>query len=221
MKKSIFYKYLFLMLCFWVTLIPQTKAQGGTNVIILSGIVVDKETNEPLPGVSIYIPKAGRGVGTSSQGLFAIGVLPGDSLIISSLNYKKRFYRVPKDKTQSYSVVIELNEQITNLPVVEVFPYPTEEAFKEAVLALQLPDEEQMKKLQENMNPESLAKLAMSMPMDATMNTRYFMMRDAINMGNQTFLPTLPLLDPFAWGRLIKSIKNGDFKRGKYKDRRK
>lgn len=197
------------------------KAQGESKVIILSGIVVDGSTNDPIPGVSIYIPKAGRGVGTSEQGLFNLGVIPGDSVIISSVGFKRRFYRVPKDKSENYSVVVELNESVINLPVVEVFPYPTEDSFKEAIVALQLPDADKIKKMEENMNEQSLAKIAMSMPMDARMNSKYFMMQDAINTGNQTFLPTLQVFNPFAWGSFIKSIKRGDFKRGRWKDKRK
>ncbi len=196
-------------------------AQGDSKVIMLSGIVVDGLTNDPVPGVSIYIPKAGRGVGTSEQGIFNLGVIPGDSVIISSVGFKRRFYRVPKDKSENYSVVVELNEAVVNLPIVEVFPYPTEEAFKDAIVALQLPDADKIRKMEENMNEQSLAKIAMSMPMDARMNSRYFMMQDAINVGNQTFLPTLQVFNPFAWGSLIKSIKRGDFKKGRWKDKRK
>lgn len=216
------YKFIFaILLVLGITTHTFLKAQGETKVIILSGIVVDGSTNDPVPGVSIYIPKAGRGVGTSEQGIFTLGVIPGDSIIISSVGFKRRFYRVPKDKSQSYSVVVELNEAVVNLPIVEVFPYPTEEAFKEAIVALQLPDADKIKRMEENMNAESLAKIAMSMPMDARMNTKYFMMQDAINTGNQSFIPTLQIFNPFAWGNLIKSIKRGDFKKGRWKDKRK
>lgn len=197
----------------------KSYAQGENRVILFSGFVVSGESSDPIPGVHLYVPKAGRGTSTSSEGFFALAVLPGDSLIVSSIGFKKRYYRVPLDKSDNFSVVIELNEDITTLPIIEVFPYPTEELFKEAVLATTLPDEEKMEALRNNLNQEMITRLALTMSMDASMNYRYSATQDAIRLGNRTSIPTLQLLNPFAWAKFIQSIKRGDFKKGKWKDK--
>lgn len=190
-----------------------TLAQGQLEPIFVSGVIVDGKTSDPLPGVHLYIPKAGRGTATNLEGFFVLPTLPGDSIIISSVGYKKQYYKIPEDKSESFSVVIELLEDTTSLPIIEVFPYPTEELFKEAFLALELPEEEKIENLRRNLDQQIMTRMAINMPMDGKMNYRYQMNRDANILHNQTTIPTLQLLNPFAWARFIQSVKRGDFKR--------
>ncbi len=211
--KTLKYIFLFIFLC----ALQQALAQGAREAILLSGFIVDAENSLPVPGVHVYIPKAGRGVATSSEGFFVLPCYSGDSLIISSIGYKKHYYVIPKEKVNNYSVVIELVEDTTSLAVIEVFPYPTEELFKEALLALELPDQEQMDRLQENLNQRVLARLALDMPMDARMNYRYQMYQNINAQETRFFNPALQLLNPFAWAKFIQSIKNGDLKKEKWK----
>ncbi|GAB4397665.1 MAG: hypothetical protein OHK0053_14640 [Microscillaceae bacterium] len=199
--------------------IHAAQAQGAREPLFFSGFVVDANSSNPVPGVHIYIPKAGRGTSTNAEGFFAMPTYPNDSLIISSIGYKKHYYVVPNEKLESYSVVIELVEDTTNLPVIEVFPYPTEELFKEAFLALELPDEEQLRLLQQNLNQEIITRLALDLPMDARMNYRNQVYQNALRLENRTSIPTLQLLNPFAWARFVESIRNGDFKRDRWKKR--
>jgi hypothetical protein len=166
-------KYFLLLFILLYTL--PSFGQGAREAVLFSGFVVDEKSSTPVPGVHLYIPKAGRGVATNPDGYFMLPTLPGDSIIVSSIGYKNHYYIIPKDKLSSYSVVIELVEDITNLAIIEVFPYPTEELFKEAFLALELPDEELRRNLEENLNQRIMARLAMDMPMDARMNYRHQM----------------------------------------------
>ena len=161
--------------------------------------------------------KAGRGTSSNSDGFFALPTIPGDSIIVSCIGYKTYYYKIPEQKTESYSVVIELVEDTTSLAVIEVFPYPTEELFKEAFLAMELPDEEKIQRLRENLDQKVMTRMAYSLAMDGTMNFRNQMYRDVYALENRTFNPSISLLNPFAWARFIKSIKNGDFKKDKWK----
>jgi hypothetical protein len=160
------------------------------------------------------VPKAGRGTSTNVYGFFTLATLPGDSVIITAVGYKTQHYIIPKDKGNGLSVIIDLATDTTMLPVVEVYPYPTEELFKEAFLALQLPDTER-ENLKKNLDKDLLAIMFSNMPMDGSMNHKYYMQQTAVQMGNKNFYPTIPLLNPFAWAEFIKSIKRGDLKRKK------
>ncbi len=196
------------------------RAQGEIEPIYFSGFVVGPSTEneaEPIPGVHIYIPKAGRGMATNFDGFFTLPVLPGDSLILSAVGFKKHYYRIPEEKYDSYSVVIEMVQDTTLLEVIEVFPYPTEELFKEAFLALELPDEEKLQNLRRNLDERQIARIASALPMDAKSNYRYQMYRDVYFLENQTTLPSYSFLNPFAWANFFKSLKNGDFKKDKDK----
>jgi len=190
-------------------------AQGEFEPLILSGFVVSANDSEPMPGVHMYIPKAGRGTTTNREGFFVISTYPGDSIILSSIGFKKHYYRVPEDKFDGFSVVIELVEDTTMLEAVEVFPYPTEELFKEAFLAMELPDEQQLQNLRNNLNQQLITRLAIELPMDAKLNYRYSTYQDIYRLETRNNIPTLQILNPFAWAKFIQSIKRGDFKKKK------
>ena len=187
----------------------------GTVVIQFSGVVVGTDSTSGVAGVHIYVPKAGRGTTTNQYGYFSMPVLKGDSVVISAIGYHKQFYIIPGDKGQSLTAVIELTEDTTFLPTVEIFPYPTEELFKEAILALELP--EQLDRNSPNMGEDVLARMFRDMPMDAAMNHSYYMEQQFFQMHNRFSNPYYnnPLLNPFNWAKFIQSIKNGDLKKKK------
>jgi hypothetical protein len=197
------------------------KAQGRAEPVYLSGVIIDGTNSEPIPAAHLYIPKAGHGTTASVDGYFILPTMPGDSIIISCVGYKKRYYMVPREKGESYSVIIEMNQDITTLPIVEVFAYPTEEMFKEAFIALELPDEEKLERIQESVEKNYMMRMAFEAPMDASANHRWQMDRDFNKAGMRGTMPTLQLLNPFAWAQFIKSVKRGDYKRGRWKDGKK
>jgi len=73
MKREIKFFFLFIFLLFPVFLVAQQEIQ-------VKGKVVEAETNEPLPGVSILIENSTRGVPTDMDGTFEIRVNPSDKL---------------------------------------------------------------------------------------------------------------------------------------------
>jgi hypothetical protein len=135
LKNSAFIPYAGLVIIlFIVSTLSANLAhgQGKEHIIQFSGIIVGGDDSEPVAGAHIYVPKAGRGTSTNTYGFFSMPVMIGDSLVISAVGYKKQYYIIPKKLDQGYSVVIELLTDTTMLPIVEVYPYPTEELFKEA-----------------------------------------------------------------------------------------
>ncbi len=195
-------------------LTQESRAQGKSSVIQLSGLVLGEDSTSALAGANVYVPAAGRGTSTNLYGYFSLPVLPGDSVLFSSIGHKRQYYLVPEDQRESLTVIVELSTDTTYLPAVEVFPYPSEEVFKEAILALKLPDEDQYANMRENLAEDLLAKMFEAMPMDGSMNYRYFMNQqfDRVQYAGPR---SNPLLNPFAWAEFIKSIKRGDFKKKK------
>ncbi|MFW5726584.1 MAG: carboxypeptidase-like regulatory domain-containing protein [bacterium] len=190
-------------------------AQGKSNIIQLSGLVLGEDSTSALSGANIYVPAAGRGTSTNLYGYFSLPVLAGDSVVISSIGYKKQHFIVPEDRKESLTIVVELQTDTTFLPAVEVFPFPTAEMFKEAVLALQLPDQQQYDYMNQNLNADLLARMMEAMPMDGSMNHRWFMDQQFNRVQYGAGPRPNPLLNPFAWGEFIRSIKRGDFKRNR------
>ena len=151
------------------------QAQGETEVVQLSGLVLGEDSTSALAGVNVYVPTAGRGTITNQYGYFSMPVLPGDSVLFSTVGYKRQYYVVPKRQYESLTVIVELPTDTTYLPAITVFPFPTEQVFKEAVLALNLPDNDQYANMRGNLDENLLARMFEVMPMDGNMNHRYFM----------------------------------------------
>ncbi len=192
-----------------------TFGQGGSRVIQFSGIVVGEDSTSGVPGVHIYAPKAGRGTTTNPYGYFSMPVLEGDSLLISAVSYTRQFLTIPEGKKENYTVIIELTKDTTYLPELEIFPYPTEELFKEAILALNLPNQGDLDNLNRNLDDAMLRKMFANTAMGPSANHNYFVQQQ-MSAWNNRFQPTsIPLLNPFAWGQFIKSIKRGDLKKKK------
>ena len=188
-------------------------AQGKRHIIQLSGIIVGEDSTSGAPGVHVYVPLAGRGTTTNTMGYFSMPVLAGDSVVISAIGYKKQSYRVPEISSEEdfITLLVELVTDVTYLEAVQIMAFPTEELFKEAVLALNLPvDAEQYES--DQLSADLLAYMARVTPMDGTLN-HWNYMNNQIQFQNDRFQPrTNPLLNPFNWARLIKSIKRGDYK---------
>lgn len=193
------------------------KAQGQEKLIMFTGIITAGKTSEPLPEAYISIPRAGRGVLSNNVGYFAIPVLPGDSIVFSYVGFKKQYHIIPRRLTEtSYSAVVAMQEDVQMLTEVKVYPYPTEELFKQAFVNLKLPDEKERENLARNTSAESMQRLAALTPMSAGANYRYYLNQQWYgreSMTGRSQMTTIPFLNPFAWANFIKSVKNGDLKK--------
>jgi hypothetical protein len=180
--------------------------QKQRRVVQLSGIVMDTARG-PLPGVHVYIPKAGRGVTTNGVGFFSMAVLVGDSIVISSVGYKRRHYIVenPPDNREFMTIVVAMSEDATYLPEVVITPFPTEEVFKEAVLALNLPTDKPID--EKNLNAELLALMLKTTPMDGPLNQRYALNQWAASQNDKYMPVTNPFLNPFNWVKFFNGLK--------------
>ncbi len=187
-----------------IMLTQETYAQQQKRIIQLSGVTMDTVSG-PVPFVNIYVPLAGRGVKTNSVGFFSMPVLVGDSVVISSVGYQRQYYVVPDAKTEYLTIIIPMVQDVTYLSEIEILPYPTEEVFKEAVLALNLPAIDQID--ERNLNAELLALMLKTTPMDGPLNQRYSLNQWAASQ-NDKFMPvTNPFLNPFNWMKFFNGLK--------------
>lgn len=191
------------------------QAQGERKVITFSGIIVEGDSSYGVRGVHVYVPRAGRGTVTDQFGYFSMPTLVGDTVVISAVGYKTHKMVIPRREDNAFSVMINLKIETTFLPEVEILPFPTEELFKEAFIALKLPDQEKYENMERNLAQERLVRMSAAMPMDGSLNYRNYMNTSINTMANRNFATTLPLLNPFAWVQFIQSIKRGDLKKKK------
>lgn len=182
-------------------------AQYSEEQIQLTGLVVTGEQQYGVPGVHVYIPKAGKGVITNELGYFSISTLPLDSVVISAVGYKHKHFKVPlQDDDGSVSIIVNLKEDTTTLPQVTIYPYPTEELFKEAFLALRLPETEH-ENMRRNMEENMLRYMAFNYEGDESLNHSYFMDRQFNQWQRQTSYPRNPTAQPLRLGQIHKKCE--------------
>ncbi len=181
------------------------------KIIQLSGIVLGEDSLSALPGVHIYVPKAGRGTTSNHLGYFTMPTLVGDSVVFSMVGFQRHSFIVP-DHNKDLTVIVELTSDTTYLETIDVLPFPTEEMFKEAVLALNLPLDGHDYSNQ-NMSAEVLAFMLSNTPVDANVNYRN-QMNNLYQAHQDRFGPRPnPFLNPFNWAGFFQSLKRGDYKK--------
>jgi hypothetical protein len=194
-------------------------SQGQDKTVLFQGRVVASSNAEFLPLAYIFNPQAGRGALSDNFGQVDMYVFPGDSLVISYVGYKKKYYIVPRDTELVHQVIIPMEEMTTMLRDVKIFPHSSEEEFKQAFLAMELRDAKQRDNARENLEQSKLNVYALQAGMGTSSNFRNFSDMMISSQANKNFFssPMLALTNPFAWISFIQSIKNGDLKRKDYK----
>jgi hypothetical protein len=177
----------------------------------MSGIVTD-EFNTPLPYSHIIVVSAGKGSIADKRGRFSFIVYPNDTLIISSIGYKREQLIVPDNlEGVHYSVDIRLEQDTFDIKEVTVFPWATYEAFSEAFIALNLPEDDYDRAIANIALIQTWMELE-GLPADPAASFRYAMAQHH-NRSMYAGQPPNNLLNPFAWGQFIQAVREGRFNR--------
>lgn len=183
-------------------------AQEQPKVIQFTGVVMEGDSAQVVPGAHVYIPAGGRGTTTNPYGFFSMPVVPGDSVIISAVGFKKQNFIIPDhDAETSLKVIIALEEDVTFLEEVEVFPFPTEEMFKRAVVTMELPYNRDRANIQSWLNAIYMQEGYRTLSASPAMNQRYFQAQQVQQFQDKFGPRTNNLLNPWAWSSFIRSLK--------------
>ncbi|WP_235062765.1 carboxypeptidase-like regulatory domain-containing protein [Indibacter alkaliphilus] len=203
----------FLALCF---LLPHKQANAqdqDRKVIQLSGIILNADSTDAVPGVNVYVPKKGRGTSSGRYGYFSMPVLEGDSVIFSFIGMKRQTYKVPAVmEDDKISLIVTMQTDEIALSEIEVMPFPTEEEFKRQLLAANF-DAPMSMDVRGNLSPETLLRYAEGMDASGNENWRYFQQGQMMQIQDRYGPRPFTLVDPFAWSRFIQSIKRGDLRK--------
>ena len=198
----------FILLTVLTTFSTKAQNRSSKEVIQFTGVVFAQDSISVIPGVHIYTPISGRGTTSNPYGFFSMPALEGDSIIFSAVGFERVHYIIPKhDQKHSLKLLVYLNEDITFLEEVEVFPYPSEAAFKAALLATTLPNQRDLDNINRWLNSDIMRTMYWNLPASPNMNHRFFM-QEQMNAQISKVQPTPnPLLNPFAWATFIRSLQ--------------
>lgn len=180
------------------------------KLIQLTGTVRD-EYLRPMPFAHILVLNNYRGAITNNYGHFSVVVEEKDSVLISSVGYKRRYLEIPGNHPSKF-MEIDVILQVDTLAIQEaqIYPWKNYEEFKEAFVNLKLPTDD-MERARKN-----IALIRTQIIMDhepsARANFRHVMEQQYQQTFTQGQLPSYQLLNPFAWAKFFKALKRGDFK---------
>ena len=174
------------------------------NVVQFTGVIVADDGVTQIPGVHVYVPKSGRGTSTNMYGYFSMPALVGDEVIVSAIGFLKQHFVVPEGQNGRVNVLFKLEEDTVYLQNVDFTLYISEREFKEAILAMNMPDNREV--MQNRLDGASLAMMLRNTPYDASLNARYYFDQQNYYMMDNYGPRSNPFLNPFNWSRFIKSL---------------
>jgi len=205
-------------IAFFLVLVSfRTFGQTPTSVIPdkylqISGVVVENDSLKPIPFVSIMIKGTKHGTVSDYYGFFTIVAKPGDELQFFSVTHKNATYPLPDTlKGKHYSIIRVLTRDTVELPAVAVYPWPSKEDFKKAILNLDLSDTD-LERAAKNMDNEDVRASINGMTMDAASNYRVRMQQQYTKLYTAGQYPSISLLNPIAWAQFIDAWRKGKFK---------
>jgi hypothetical protein len=180
-----------------------------SNLIQLSGVVIDEESLDPMPYTTVFDRSIRRGVIADFYGFFSMPVYPGDTLYFSYFGYKTSTYVVPDTLTDNrYSIIHMLHKDTLNIPEVVVYPWPSREDFARAFVEME-PYDDALRRAQRELSGESLAFVAARLEGDASLAYGLTQQQNYTRLYTQGQLPANNLFNPYAWAKLIKDWKAG------------
>ena len=204
---------LIVILCF---IASATFAQKeGKPLVQFSGVIYDLDSNTVVPYVTLNNLSDKKTYSANYKGYYSFVAHEGDSIQFSSVGYKKLVLVIPENlKERKFTVVVKMKSDNFVLPTVRVFPWASYDEFKKDFLTMKFADDD-LEIAKKNLSSKSLKDLYISLPRDGTEMQSFNFQNNHIGLTNKNMVQTNPLLNPFAWGALIKQISEGNKERNK------
>lgn len=180
-------------------------------LVQFSGVILNVDSNTVVPYSNLTnISYKNQVVSSNYEGYFSFVVHEKDSIRISSVGYLTQTIVIPERiENKSYVFKIKLKAEAINLPQVRIFPWASTDEFKRDFLAVKFADDD-LAIAAKNLSKGSLIALARTLPHDGQTNQITNLQSLHDNLVHTGSGPTNPLLNPIAWGSLIRSIVRGD-----------
>ncbi len=199
------------------------QALSAQEILVQWTGVIRNDLLEPIPFAHILVQKDYRGTVSDPQGMFTIITYPSDTLFISCVGYKARKIPVPNitnSDSRHYIHDIILNPDTIMLSEVVIFPWKTYKEFKDAFMALNLPEDD-LQRAYRNIAviQEQIYNALLNRSASPTTNFRDVMASKHNRMMNYGHMyQTYSIANPLAWAQFFQAIQNGDFKKKEYRE---
>jgi hypothetical protein len=208
-----FFHSLILLLSININIFSQEKLNSKNDFFIqLSGVILSSDSLQQLPYVSVLNKSTNRGMISDFYGFFSLVVHPNDTLYFKSSGFKLSSFIVPDTLIQNrYSIIHMLQHDILELPVVNVYPWPTVEDFARAFISMK-PYDDALRIAQKQLSGKSLAFIAASIENDASMTYSWQRNQNYSKLYSMGQIPANNLLNPYSWTKFLNDWKSGKLK---------
>jgi len=189
------------------------------SIVQFSGVIAYEDGDEifPLPGATVSVKGTRRGTSTDAEGFFSLVVLKGETLEVRFLGFKTEEVDVRSDANTFDHIVLTMERDALELPLVEILNIPSREFFKEEFLAMEINDPIG-DRARENLASGLMQEILEVLPVDGTEVSRTSLRQTAQSYYyNGQFRPQ-NVFNPLAWKKFIDAWKRGDFKSNKKKE---
>ena len=195
------------------------------RVYQLSGLVVQKQSKDPVPYAKVAINRSRRGTVCNQEGFYSIPVVQGDTIYFSSLGYRTTVF-VVSDYLEDYKgnvnsayiyAINYLEEDLILLPSIVIFPYNTANELRTAIIETDVPEDIESVNARDNLNPAVMDVLMKGLSVDEGERVMVARQMYYSQQTQKHVAPTMPLFDPVAVYQLLRYI-NEKSKERKEKD---
>jgi hypothetical protein len=181
----------------------------------VNGIITD-QLFRPVAGVAVVSKKLKRGVLSERSGIYSITSTPGDTIFFRALGFKRYHTIIPETFSERHCEVdIALDIDTIQIKEVNIMPWKNYSEFIK-----DMTKEKPVDPIIENMN-DNIASIYVAIAnqgnkISPEAGYRYSMEQNFTSMSTREQFPINNLLNPFAWAKFIRGIKNGLFKSQKF-----
>jgi len=205
-------KYIFtLIFIFFTAGLFAQQAPAGKKLVQFSGIITDLDSSFVVPYVTITNKSnKEQRYGANYKGFFSFVAHPGDTLVYNAIGYTDKTLVIPAVvKDSKYTVMVKMKSEIVYLPAVRIYPWATVEEFTKDFLSLKIADDD-MEIARKNLSGRSIHGMIQNLPRDAGEISSSNFRMDQERELNRNLVQSNPILNPFAWGKLMQQIFSGD-----------
>lgn len=202
-----------LLLIFLFSTLSVFSQENNKRIVQFSGIIVNRDSNTVVPYVTITnLSGKNQYYSANYKGYFSFVAHEGDTLAFTAVGYRREALIIPlKLSDNKYTVLMKLQQESINLPMVLVYPWASTDEFKKEFMTMKFADDD-LEIARKNLSRDNLASMIATLPRDGGEMQGYNFQNNHNRMVNKNINQRLanPLLNPFAWGAFIQQIMQGD-----------
>ncbi|MBK7958412.1 MAG: hypothetical protein IPK03_10020 [Bacteroidetes bacterium] len=147
------------------------------------------------------------------EGYFSLVVSANDTLIFKCLGFKETKYIIPNTiEGNKFTALQILSRDIVDLSEIIIVPWNTMSEFKQAFVDLQLNNNDDLIRAQQNLSLQRLERAERSLEYDGGEMAGYTLGLQTQQNFNNSTMPVYGLTNPIAWYNFIDALRNGKLK---------